>query len=194
MVESYRRSSTHNVPGEYTGLKDKRWAVVVVADRYIQGDYPDIVPYITMRVTEALKDTKQQAKIGAAGYIPADRLLNYLYEHPRWVAMPRSELARELGVDRLIVIEVLEYRVNDPGNQYVYNGLATGTVGVCESDGPAPDEFAFEKPIKVSFPDKEGTTQTDLPSSAVNTELVRRFVDRCAWLFYGHEEPYYPKY
>jgi hypothetical protein len=194
MEESRRRHSTRTVEGEYAGLKDRQWAVVVIADRYIEGEYPQIVPYLTAKITDQLSDPKAQEKIGAKGRIPGLALLKYLYEHPRWTAMPRSELAKQLGVDRLIVIELLEYRLNEPGNQYVWNGEATGTLGVCEADGPAPDEYAFQKAIKVTFPDKDGMGPNDLSSEAVATELARRFADRCAWLFYAHPEPYYPKY
>lgn len=194
LEESRRRHSTRPVEAEYAGLAGKRWAVVVIADRFIQGEHPDVVPYLTAKITTQLSSEKAQQKIGAAGYIPADRLLNYLYEHPRWATMSRGELAKELGVERLIVVELLEYRLNEPGNQYLWEGLATGTVGVCESDGPMPDEFAFEKPIRVAFPDQKGLGPNELPMSAVATELARRFADRSAWLFYTHEEPYYPKY
>jgi len=194
MIESQRRHSNKTVKEDYRGLAGKKWAVIVQADRIIQADYPAIVAYLTIKMTDRFADKVQQEKIGAAGYIPADTLLRYLYENPRWTTMARGELAKELGVDRLIIVELLEYRLNDPGNQYVWNGLATGSVGVTEADGPVPDEFAFQKPISVAFPDKEGFTPTDLQQQVVATELARRFVDRATWPFYSHEEPYYPKY
>lgn len=194
MEESRRRNSTKTIAEQYSGLKGKKWAVVVIADRIIQADHPMIVAYITTRVTERLADPKHNATIGATGYIPAPDLLQYLYEHPRWKSMPRSELAKELGVDRLIVIDLEEYRLNEPGNQYVWAGVATGAVGVIEADGPNADEFSFEKPVKVKFPDKDGFGPQDLPRAGVATTLANRFIDRAAWLFYTHEEPYYPEY
>jgi hypothetical protein len=194
MIESYRRTTKRTVEAEYTGLEGKRWAVIVVADRIIQADFPQIVPYITSRVTGMVSSQEAQNSVAAAGFIPADRLLPYLYQHPRWSAMPRSELAKDLGVERLIIIELLEFRLNEPGNQYVWAGQATGTVGVIEADGRIPDEFAFERPVRVQFPDKDGYGPTEIPRDGVSTELARRFVDRSAWLFFRHEEPYYPDY
>jgi hypothetical protein len=194
MIESYKRTTTRTVAGEYKGLEGKRWAVVVSADRVIQADYPDIVPLITSEITGRLADRAQQQKIGAAGYIPADRVLRFQYENPGWVSVPRGELAKRLGVDRLIVVELIDYRLTEPGNRYLWAGEATGTLGVVEADGPAPDEVAFEKPIRVTFPDKQAIGPQDLPGPAVATTLVKRFVDRCAWLFYTHEEPYESKY
>jgi hypothetical protein len=192
MIESYRRNSTKAVEGEYKGLTGKNWAVVVSADRAIQGEYPDIVVFLTSKLTERL--VSQQDQIGAAGFIPADAVLKYQYNSPRWVAMPRGELAKALKVDRLIILELREYRLNEPGNQYLWAGLATGIVEVYESDSPAPDEPAFQKTIRVSFPDKDALGPGDIPRSAVATELGRRFMERSSWFFYKHQEPYYPKY
>jgi hypothetical protein len=192
MVESYRRSSTRAVESEYRELAGRNWAVVVAADRAIQGEFPDIVPYLTAKITERL--VQQQDEVGAQGYVPADRVLLFQYQNPRWVAMPYSELARALKVDRLIFVELQEYRLNEPGNQYIWSGLATGTVGVVEADGPLPDEFSFSKTISVSFPDKAGVGQNDMSNPVVATALASRFVDRASWLFYTHQEPYYPKY
>jgi hypothetical protein len=194
MIDSYRRSSTKTVHAEYTGLAGKNYAVLVIADRYLQADHPSLVPYLTSKISGQMSAKDAQSTLRASGYIPADRLLEYLYEHPRWTAMPRAELAKELGVQRLVIVELQEYRLNDPGNQYIWDGLATGSVGVCEVDGPAPDEFAFEKPIRVAFPDKQGMGPNDLSMQAVATELGRRFVDRASWLFYDHQEKYYPDY
>jgi hypothetical protein len=56
------------------------------------------------------------------------------------------------------------------------------------------DDFTFNKGVSVKFPDQSGFTQNDIPRAGVNTELTRRLTERSAWLFYTHEEPFYPKY
>lgn len=192
MLESYRRSSTKSVQPEYTGLKGKNWAVVVVADRSIQAELPDIVPWMTGKICERL--TKEQPTIIAKGMAPASRVLRYQYDHPSWVTKPHSELAKDLQVDRLIVVEIIEYRLNDPGNQYLWNGLASGTVGVIEAESSLKDEFTFQKSVRVRFPDDENYGPNDFDRAVVATALGQRFLDRVTWLFYTHEEPYYPKY
>jgi len=54
MIESYKRDSTHEVKAEYTGLGGKDFAVVVSADRMIQAEQPDLVQYLTGKITERL--------------------------------------------------------------------------------------------------------------------------------------------
>jgi hypothetical protein len=192
MIDSYQRSSTKTVNAEYTRLKGQRWAVLVSVDREIQGEHPDLVLYLSGQIADRIAKANQT--VAAAGYVPPDRLLTYLYEHPEWVTKPRAQLATELGVDRLIIVEVLEYRLNDPGNAYLWSGMATGTVGVVEADSVLKDELAFEKPVRVTYPDNSGTTQSELSVQVVNSVLAARFADRAAWFFYQHEEPYISKY
>lgn len=189
MIESHRRNSTLTVKAEYTGLTGKSFAVVVAADRLVQADYPEVIAKLTVDVSERLAKFS-----GAAGYVPGQLVLDYQYGNPRWVTMTPSQLAQELGVERLVYIDLAEYRLHDPGNQYLWQGTATGTVGVIEADSALPDEFVFTKSLKLNFPDNPGATPTDLPRAAVNTALANRFVDRSSWLFYDHEEPYYPDY
>jgi hypothetical protein len=192
MSENYKRHSKRTIEAEYRGLEGKSWAVVVSASRGIQGEFPDVVPWLTHKAAERLVANQQE--VAAASYIPADTVLRFQYENPRWVAMPKGELARALGVQRLIFVELVEYRLTEPGNQYLWAGLATGMVEVYEADGPSPDEIVFQKPVRVGFPDQSGIGQTDMHASVVATALGMRFLDRATWLFYKHEEPYYPDY
>lgn len=192
MIESYRRSSTKTVKAEYTKLKDERFAVIVNADRVIQGEHPDLVNFLTEQITQRLVDN--QKVLAASGYIPPDKLLGYLYDNPNWIGRPRGQLAKDLGVERLVFVEVIEYQLNDPGNSYLWSGKAVANVSVIEADGPLPDQAAFERSIRVTFPDTTGISQSEMEVRLVNSVLASRLADRAAWLFYTHEEPYYPKY
>ncbi|MCC6660534.1 MAG: hypothetical protein IT437_06570 [Phycisphaerales bacterium] len=180
-IENYKRSRPVDVAAEYTGLEGHTFAVVVASDRIIQSDHPGVTDELTKRITERL-----EKESGAAGRVPAEKCLRYLYDHPSWVAKPRGELARELGVDRLILIELIEYQVSDPGNQYVWNGVAAGNVGVIEAE--SPDEFAYQKALRVMFPDDSGHGPGDMSQVAVSSVLIARFTDRASWLFYTHKE------
>src|SRR5437868_4530384 len=52
MIESYRQQSTHAVPGDYAGLEGKSVAVVVIADRSIEADFPGITGTINARIND----------------------------------------------------------------------------------------------------------------------------------------------
>jgi hypothetical protein len=61
-------------------------------------------------------------------------------------------------------------------------------VGVVESESTLLDDFVFRENILVKYPDKENTVALEIPSDTVQVELLRRFVSRCSWLFFDHEE------
>lgn len=188
-IESYKRDSTHEVQAEYTGLAQHSFAVVVAGDRSIEADNPGLMAVLTDRISERLRQNA-----GATGSIMAAPLLAYLYDNPEWMSRPPAELAKDLGVDRLVLVELQEYRLNDPGNQYLWDGVAAATVNVIETDSPLPDEFAYTSLVQVKFPNKQGIGPAEMERNVVTSALIGRLVDRVTWLFYAHQEPYYPEY
>ena len=189
MEESRRKDSTHEIKAEYTGMEDKRWAVVVMADRGVLADNPQLVDKMTADLTRRLIE----GGVGKDAALPED-VLRFMYNNPRWVTMTYGELSQKLGVQRLVVVELLEYRLYEVGNKYLYNGRAKARIGVVEADSAIPDELAFQKQVEVKFPKKDGMGVGDLPVAAVNTELARRLITRTAWYFFDHQEPYYPEF
>ncbi|MEM7630258.1 MAG: hypothetical protein AAF356_12710 [Planctomycetota bacterium] len=182
-AESFRRTGSSTIPAEYTEIAGRSFAVVVQADRLIQSEEPGIVRRLTRQINDRIA-----LNAGASHGIPSDALLAVLYNTPQWPAMPPGEVAAMLGVERLVWIELTEYRLHEPGNEYVYDGAAVGSVLVYAADSPLPDDPVFDRGIAVRFPDSSGFIATDLPAAAVTTELSSRFINRVAWLFYEHEE------
>lgn len=183
MAESAHRTGSTEFEAEYSGIDGHSFTVVVSVDRLLEANNPGTTARLTQRINDRLI---QNANPSFA--IPSNDLLTVLYNTPQWIAMPRGEVAEMLGVERLVVIEVVEYSLHEPGNQYVWDGSAAGIVTVYESDSGFPDDPIFEKAVRVRFPDSTGFMRTDIPESAVTTELSNRLVNRVAWLFYTHEE------
>jgi len=192
IVENYKRTSTKTVEAQYTKLRDKTFAVVISAGRGIESE----VPGISDALLEEISFRLSQPVVGAAGVVPPRTVVKTLYDRPQWQAMTYQEIAKDLlgGVDRLVFIELEEFRLTDPGNTYEWNGVAAGRVLVIESDGIDPNQIVFEKYVSVKFPDKAGLTPENIKAIAIASTLKNRFVDRASWLFYDHQEPYYPEY
>lgn len=183
MAESYNRTGTTTVPAEYTGVAGKSFAVVATGSRLMESEHPGLTARIIQRVNNRLI-----ANAAPSHAIPSNDLLTVLYNTPQWPAMTRGEVAEMLGVQRLIVIEVIDYRLQEPGNQYVWDGVASVLVTVFESDSGFPDDPVYEKALRVTFPDSTGLLRTDINEQTVTSELSNRIVNRVAWLFYEHEE------
>lgn len=177
------RTGSHEVNAEYEGLQGKRVVVLVAADRVILANYPQLTTQLTSFISQRLAT---DANVGT-GVISPTAVLKYQFDHPRWLYKSYGELAKDFGVDRVVMIDLFEFRLNEPGNRYLWDGLAAAKIGVTEADGPSPDEFVYSKDISVSFPDKEAGP-SDYSQSQVESVLRKRFVDRVVWLFYKHEE------
>jgi hypothetical protein len=189
MAESYKRTSTRKVEAEYRGLEGKSFCVVIAMDRVIQASQPQLGPQLTNAITERLR-----AESGATGYIPGPVVLQFQYTNPGWEARTYSELAEDFGVDRIIFVDIFEFRLFETGNSYLWDGLLAGQIGVTEADGSFADNFTFSRDVSVRFPDQAGYSPNDFTEAQIRAVLMSRFVDRVTWLFYDHQEPYYPDY
>lgn len=184
LLRSSELKGSKDVPPKYTGLAGKSFAVVVAADRSIQATYPMLIPQVTQTVSQRLKDN-----VGASGWIPPDDVIGFQYQHPQWTTWTLQKLAQELEVDRLVFIDIQEFRLNEPGNQYLWKGTAGGLVGVVEADTDTSESFAFSEPISVQYPTKEtGLSPSQTSWNDMQVILAKRLVDRASWMFYEHEE------
>jgi len=181
-IEENRRTKA---TAAYEGIEGRSFAVIVSVDPAAEAEIPGIGYQIQTRVTSMLAE-----HAGASGYVPAADVRRFQLENPGWPAMRRTELADRLGgVERLVLIEVYDFRLREPGNRYLWEGVASGTVGVVEADGSLPEETIFQNPVRVGFPDEMGYGQDDFGATVVSSALIKRFSDRAGWLFYDHIEP-----
>lgn len=184
MLRSAELHGSKTIKSKYEGLAGKSFAVVVSADRSIQASYPMLIGQVTSTVSERLKE-----KVGASGWVPPDTVLGYQFQHPQWTTWTLQRLAQELGVERLVFIDIQEFRLNEPGNQYLWKGTAAAMIGVVEADS-AGESFAFQESIGVHYPTQETALSPAQASwGDVQIMLAKRVIDRSAWLFYEHDEP-----
>ncbi len=187
MADTYERTGSKTVPADYEGLRGKTFAVVIDADRVIHGNDARAVARLTNAITR--KIAQAGAVHGAAGFVPGPRVLELQYNQPRWAAWSLGRLADEFGVDVLIFVDLQEYRLGEPGNAYLWQGVVAGKVGVVEADGDSPDDFVYTKDVRVAYPDDTGVTTSEMSRAQVIANLEERFSNRVAWLFFQHDEP-----
>lgn len=184
MADSAHRAGSTTYDAEYAGLAGHTFAVVAQIDRATQVEFPAVSPSLVQRV-----DVLLAANAGAVGHVPGDKVTEYLSNNPQWVAWPRGRLADELNVDRIVYIEINDFRTNEPGNEYLWDGVGWATVSVIERGESGSDVDAFRKEIRVKFPDNTGIGPAEVSKQGVASTLLKRLVDRTAWLFYQHSEP-----
>lgn len=180
-----RRTGTMEVEGIYDGLQGQTVAVVVDVSREVEMTSPRVPGAILTEVIARL-----EANAGAKSIVPAVEVQRLMYDDPGLLDRTYDEVARRFGVDRLVVIQLDEFRLAEPGNQYVWNGQAAGNLLVVEADSYIEDDVRLEQYVNVKYPFKPNTTIDELPADAVALELLRRFANRASWYFYTHRERY----
>jgi hypothetical protein len=173
---------------KYDGLPGHTVAVIVDADMSTLYEYPYLVAKLTNEVSAQISKFVPECK----GVQPPSAVINWQYRTPQWSALPFGELADQLNVDRVVHIDVLEYRLNPPGNRWLWEGVCVARVGIIERGGIDPDTFVQTFDINAKFPSITGVGRESASETAIQTGLLYSFVQKTGWLFYKHEEPKHP--
>ena len=184
---SYLDSTLKVVHPAYGGLDNKRVAVLVDVDMATQYEHPELALTIAGDVSKRL-----QENVSGIQVLPTSEVAEWQFRNPQWSAQPYSEVADTLKVDRLVHIDISEFRLRPPGNQGLWEGVCRANVGVVERDGTDPDNYSDQFTVKASYPDVTGITHESANETQVQASLLALFVRRTAWLFYRHLEPRYP--
>jgi len=181
------REKEIEVLSKYTGLENATVAVLIHADHAMLYEYPLIKPQMTMNISVRL----QQNVSGTRILLP-QHVLAWEYQTPTWSSMPMGQVCDLLDVDRVVYVDVLEFRLNPPGNRFLWEGLVVANVSVFERHGIDPDAPIEEFSVTSRFPDVRTITREQMRQDEVEAGLVGRFCQKVAWLFYDHKEDKYP--
>ena len=139
------------VLAKYRGLENKSVAVLAHSDQRTAYEFPTAIPNIVGNMVLILDKNVPGVRVLDPRYS-----VTWMHQTPGWPTLPLADLAKELDVDRVIVIDIFEYRLNPEGNSFLWDGVAGANVSVVERDGIDPDSFAEEFQVISKFPDMEG--------------------------------------
>jgi hypothetical protein len=183
-IERYKKIE---VLAQYEGLENKTVAVIVHADAATLYEFPAVAQTVAANVAFRI-----QQNVRGVSILPPAAVAQWQYQTPAWSTLPYGQIADELNVDRVVLVDMYEYRLNPPGNMYLWEGVAAANVGVIERNGLDPDSFAATFDIRVRFPTQEGIGRESASAADIQTGVLTKFVQKCAWLFYTHIEDKYP--
>ena len=187
MAQNYEYTKlvvTHPV---YSDLENKSVAVIVDVDLVTLYEHPDVAVAIGANVSRRLSTNVPGIKVVSPALVS-----QWQFRTPQWSAMPYGEIVRKLNVDRIVHIDVHEFRLHPPGNQWLWDGLCGANVGIIERDGYDPDSYVDTFNVTVAFPDMRGVTRENASAQGVQRGLLTLFTRKTSWLFFTHLEPKFP--
>ena len=187
MMQNYEYGLLIETHPAYVGLENKTVAVVVSADLATLHENPQLALTIAANVSRGIRRNVPGTRV-----LPAAVVANWQFRTPHWEAMPYGELAEGLKVDRVVFIDVAEYRLHPYGNQWLWEGVCAAEIGVIERDGIDPDSYVESFSIDSLFPREKGVGRDSATRVQIETGLLAQFIEKTVWLFHKHLEPKYP--
>ena len=175
------------VLAKYRGLENKTVAIVVNADRSVLYEHPTVVPNVAGNVAAGIRE-----HVSGAQVLDWRESLAWCSRTPSWTTLPLGEVAKELGVDRVVFVDIFEFRLNPVGNRWIWEGMAGANIGLVERDSLDPDAFVEEYSVAVKFPDIKDLSRESATEQQIMLGLVGKFTQTVNKLFYDHIEDKYP--
>lgn len=169
------------VEAEYRGLEGKSVAVLVAADEYTLGTYPTAPLGVARAVSARLAENMPSVTV-----TDPQEIVKFQQKNPFWITSRYGELVEKLGVDAIVLIDLVEYRTHEPGNAYVWAGLITANVGVIERDAENPDNFTFFNTVRAQFPEDRKVGVPNQDDQTIQLGMHSIFSRDAAGLFYDH--------
>ena len=187
MAQNFEYSKQIEVLSKYDGLENQSVAVIVQSDMATMYEHPDLEYSIAIGIAGRI-----QKEVPGVKVVDPRRVHSWKFRTPQWSSMPMGEIATRLDVDRLVHVDIYEYRLHPPGNRYLWDGVCAANVGVIERSGYDPDTFVDSFNVESRYPDLEGVGRENASRSQIETGVLVPFVQRTAWLFHTHLEPKHP--
>ncbi len=185
--QNIEREKKVEVLAEYDGLRNQTVAVVVQTDMSTLYQFPKLVAEVCVNMSRRLAQNVEGIQVLDPRYV-----LDWTYHKPGWETMPYGEVCEELGVERLVWIDIFEFRLNPPGNRWQWEGVAGASIGIVELDGFDSDAFAEAYDVSGEFPKIAELGRESSTEERIEMGLLATFIEEAAWLFFDHIEDKYP--
>jgi len=162
----------------YDGLNGKRIAVLIDAPFDAQYEHPRAVPGLCDLISAALRESCAGARI-----LPPNYVVAYQANNIYWPTMDIEDIAKALKVERLVIVDLVEYRLMAPGNGYLWDGVIVGDINIYEADSLDATAIAFKERIKVRYPMLDGVRRDQYPQATIEQALQIKFAQDTANLF-----------
>ena len=138
--------TTTPVLAEYRGLENRKVAVL------IRQAEPTLRPMLGYELSASLS-LRLQDRIPGISVINPDRVRAYQKQNPKWSDQPYAHIARALEADRLLVVLIEDYRLQD--DQHLrWQSRIEAQIEVVEADAKNPEKLAAQFDIQTQYPQK----------------------------------------
>lgn len=173
-----------DVKAQYLDLANRSVAIVVSMSDFTEFKYPQAKQMVTEEIARRI-----QASVPGVTLTSPGEIIAWQKENAYWTTRPPSMLIKQLKVERLVLVEIGEYRTHEPGDKHVLRGVISASVNIVEAEADDPDNFVASFTKHVMYPEagesKIGRIGDD--EALIETRTQIRFCETTAGLFYDHQ-------
>lgn len=169
------------VQPEFPGLEGKSLAVLIYVEDSVLFDYPNARQTLGAQVATQIEENVEDCTV-----VTPSAVARYQDENLHWDTRDRTRIAKDLKVDYVCVLTLLEYTLRQPGQMNAYQGRIIGEARLFDAAKPEDDCLVWrtEDPIEVVYPDEARYSRNFLGKIHLTTE--RNFAETFAKKFYKH--------
>jgi hypothetical protein len=173
-----------DVKAQYVDLANRSVAIVVSMSDFAEFNHPEARKAITEEMARRI-----QANVPGVTLTSPTEILKWQKDNEYWATRPPSMLIDQLKVERLVLVEVGEYRTHEPGDKHVLRGVISASINVVEADAADPDNFgaSFTKNTMYPEPGESKIGRVGDSEELIETRTQIRFCESAAGLFYDHQ-------
>lgn len=171
------------VKAEYLGLENQRVAVLV--DAKLETMYQH--PLAQLEVAQLLSE-RIAANVPGVSVLDAKQVVDFQQRNIYWNTSTYSELAKRLNVNRLVLVDLSEYRLHEPGNVHLWRGTIASSVGVAATDSDKPDDLAYQTVVNVSYPPDKPMGAIKADERTIRLGMLDLFARAVVGKFHDYEQ------
>jgi hypothetical protein len=154
---AYKLRGPTVVKPAYTGFKGQTVAVMAWADRDLRIEHSALQLDVSQGVYEKLRKSQRRGADELAGTrfprtAAPDAMVRFLYDNPRYDTDSIPEIAPQLGVNRLIYLEVEDFSTQSEEVPELFRGHLSALLRVIEVAPDGRAKVAFQDRVQAVWP------------------------------------------
>jgi hypothetical protein len=192
---AYKLQGPTVVKPAYNGFKGQTVAVMAWADRDLRIEHSALQLDVSQGVYEKLRKSQRNGADELAGTkfpraAAPDAMVRFLYDNPRYDGDSIPEIAPQLGVNRLIYLEVEDFSTQSEEVPELFRGHLSALLRVIEVAPDGTAKVAFQDRVQAVWPEggpSEG--RPDLGERVTYIGTLEAFTTAVAQKFISYERP-----
>lgn len=182
LAGAFQQQTGKAVEATYRNLDNKSLAIVVDPDPATALEYAGARTEIGAFVTAQFQQNMPNVKL-----LRYQDVIRWQDETLQWQGLPVKDIGKHFGTERVLYIELLDYRTREAGATNLLRGHIHAMARVFEVDTPGPNA-AWEKEFDVAWPPTAPMDVLKANDTAVRKRVLEVFSEQLVGQFYDHKE------